>query len=63
MEETKKTVEATFKLAQLEESNQYAGVKDLLRVILDADKEYSKKEVDDLLEKALSKPVQEEINE
>ena len=63
MEETKKTVEATFKPAQLEESNQYAGVKDLLRVILDADKEYTKKEVDDLLEKALSKPVQEEINE
>lgn len=62
MAETKTKTAPAFKLAQLEESDKYAAVKDLLRVILDPDKTYTTKEVDDLLKEALARPVQEEVN-
>lgn len=62
MAETKTKTAPAFKLAQLEESDKYAAVKDLLRVILGPDKTYTTKEVDDLLKEALARPVQEEVN-
>lgn len=62
MEETETKTAPAFKLAQLEESDKYEAVKDLLRVILDPDKTYTTKEVDALLKTALARPVQEEIN-
>lgn len=62
MAETETKTAPAFKLAQLEESDKYEAVKDLLRVILDPDKTYTTKEVDALLKTALARPVQEEIN-
>ena len=62
MAETGTKTAPAFKLAQLEESDKYEAVKDLLRVILDPDKTYTTKEVVALLKTALAHPVQEEIN-
>lgn len=62
MADTKAAAAPVFTLAQLEESDKYAAYVDMLRVILAPDKTYTAKEVDDLLDKALAKPVQEEVN-
>jgi hypothetical protein len=52
----------TFKLKQLEESEKYAAMKDMLRVTLDPEKSYTAEEVDEILAKTLARPVHEEVN-
>lgn len=51
-----------FKLAQLENSEKYAPKLDMLRTILDPNKEYTLAEVDELISKEMARPVVEEVN-
>lgn len=51
-----------FKLAQLETSEKYAAKLDMLRTILDPEKEYTLEEVDELISKEMARPVVEEVN-
>ncbi len=58
----KKSNAPVFKLAALEGSKKYQAKIDLLRVLLNPDKEYTEAEIEDILAKELARPVVKEVN-